>query len=93
MGVPVVSLAGNAYVSRQGVSLLSNLGLQELVAATPDAYVETAVNLAKDRERLGRLRAELRERMRQAPVVDGVRFTRHLEAAYRRMWRERCGVP
>jgi protein O-GlcNAc transferase len=90
MGVPVVSLAGNAYVSRQGVSLLSNLGLQDLVAATPEAYVEAAVNLARDPERLGQLRAEMRERMRRSPLLDGVRFTRNLEAAYRMMWRRWC---
>lgn len=90
MGVPVVSLAGDAYVSRQGVSLLSNLGLQDLLAATPDAYVETAVSLAKDPQRLSQFRAELRPRMEQSPLLDGVRFTRYLEAAYRTMWRRWC---
>jgi predicted O-linked N-acetylglucosamine transferase (SPINDLY family) len=88
MGVPVISLAGNAYVSRQGVSMLSNLGLPELIAATPDAYVEIAVGLASDLARLRELRATLRERMSRSPLTDAQRFTRGLEEAYRRMWEE-----
>lgn len=90
MGVPVVTLAGRSHVSRVGVSMLSNLGLQNLVATGETDYVDIAVALARDRERLARLRLGLRERMRNAPNTDGARVTRHLEAAYRRMWSDYC---
>jgi len=36
MGVPVVSLAGKVHMSRVGVSLLSNVGLAELIADSPE---------------------------------------------------------
>lgn len=90
MGVPVVTEAGNSHVSRVGVSLLSNLGLEELIANSPQAYVALALDLARDRARLGHLRESLRPRMDSAPLTDGPGFTRALEAAYREMWRDWC---
>jgi predicted O-linked N-acetylglucosamine transferase (SPINDLY family) len=90
MGVPIVTLTGRLPVARVGVSLLSNLGLQELIAETPDAYVETAVRLAGDLERLRHLRAGLRERMRASLLLDGGTFTRHLEDTYSAIWRRWC---
>jgi predicted O-linked N-acetylglucosamine transferase (SPINDLY family) len=87
MGVPVVTLVGKTVVGRAGLSFASNLGMPELVAATPDAFVEAAVALAKDRPRLAALRAGLRERMRRSPLMDAPRFARHFEAALRSEWR------
>jgi predicted O-linked N-acetylglucosamine transferase (SPINDLY family) len=91
MGVPFVTLAGRLPVARVGVSLLSNLGLSDLIAETPDAYLATAVRLAGDLDRLRQLRAGLRERMSASPLLDARTFTRRLEEAYRLMWRHSCG--
>jgi len=90
MGVPVVSLAGTTCFSRQSVGLLNAVGLADLVATTPEAYVEAAVGLARDLGRLGELRASLRERMRKSPLTNVQRFTQHLEDAYRTMWKTWC---
>jgi predicted O-linked N-acetylglucosamine transferase (SPINDLY family) len=91
MGVPVVSLAGQTAVGRGGVSILSNVGLPELVAQTPEQYVRIAVELAQDLSRLSELRATLRDRMQASPLMNAPRFTRNVEAAYREMWRRWCG--
>lgn len=90
MGLPVVSLRGQTAVSRGGFSLLSNIGLPELVAQTEDEYVRIAATLARDRPRLARLRRELRPRMLASPLMDTPRFTRNLETAFRTMWRTWC---
>jgi protein O-GlcNAc transferase len=90
MGVPVVTLAGNTASSRGGASLLHAVGLGELIAETPEQYVDIAAMLAADRERLARLRAALRERMRASPLMDGRRFALNLERAYRGMWQAWC---
>ena len=90
MGVPVVSLSGTTAVSRAGLSLLSNLGLANLAATTPDEYVAVAVRLAADRARLAGLRAGLRRRMAGSPLMDAGRFTRNLEESYRDLWRRWC---
>ncbi len=90
MGVPVVSLAGRTAVARAGVSILSNMGLKELVAGTEEEYVRIAVKLAEDLQRLAGLRRELRERMRASPLMDAGRFARSVEGAYREGWRRWC---
>ncbi|HEX8521862.1 MAG TPA: tetratricopeptide repeat protein, partial [Tepidisphaeraceae bacterium] len=88
MGVPVVTLAGRTHVSRVGVSLLSNVGLTELIATSPQDYVAIAAKLAGNEARLTELRHSLRERIASSPICDEVGFTRELERAYRGMWEE-----
>jgi len=61
---------------------LNNLGLTELIADSPDAYVAIAVRLANDPDMLGRLRELLRTRMAASPLCAAPRFTRQLEQAY-----------
>jgi protein O-GlcNAc transferase len=85
MGVPVITLAGRAHVSRVGLSLLTRVGLGELIAATPEEYVGKAIELAKDHERRRTIATDLRERMRTSPLMDTKRFTLELEAAYGRI--------
>ncbi len=91
MGVPSVMMEGDSYVSRFGGSALRNLGLEELIARSPERYVETAVAWAGQRRRLAELRPALRDRMRQSPLLDAAGFARNLEEAYRQMWRRWCG--
>jgi protein O-GlcNAc transferase len=91
MGVPVVSLTdGKIPMARGGISILSNLGLKELLAKDHEEFVRIAAGLAGDLERLAKIRNGLRERIRASPLMDGPRFARNMEAAYRRMWGERC---
>ena len=68
MGVPVVTLAGNTPASRVGISLLSNVGLPELIAKNQNEYVKIAVDLATDMGRLQSLRERLRDMMQQSPL-------------------------
>jgi predicted O-linked N-acetylglucosamine transferase (SPINDLY family) len=89
-GVPVVSLVGQTAVGRGGLSILTNIGLPELAAASVDAYIETAASLARDTARLIELRHTLRDRMRASPLMDGPRFARNVEACYRKMWQAWC---
>jgi hypothetical protein len=91
MGVPVVSLAGRTAVGRAGLSILSNAGLPELVARSPEEYVRIARDLAADLPRLADLRAGLRSRLLRSPLTDAPRFARNVEAAFRGMWRRWCG--
>jgi protein O-GlcNAc transferase len=90
MGVPVVTLAGRTHVSRTGVSVLSNVGLRELVAESPEAYVAKAVSLTQDLPRLAWLRRGLRERIRLSPLCEQRGFASRLEAAYRNLWHRWC---
>ena len=92
MGVPVVTLAGNRPFARSGASILTNLGLADLVTECADSYIGAAIALAKDRPRLEQLRAELRARMRASPLTDTSRFARDFEAALHEMWVRLAGA-
>jgi predicted O-linked N-acetylglucosamine transferase (SPINDLY family) len=93
MGVPVITLAGATHISRVGISLLTNAGLPELIAQTPERYVEITATLAKALPRLADLRCNLRQKMRTSPLMDGPRFARDFESACREMWRKWCLTP
>jgi len=90
MGVPVLSLRGATALSRQGESLLQNLGLPDWVAANEDDYLARAVTHASDLRALAALRAGLRERLLQSPLCDAHRFAGHFEALLRQAWRTWC---
>jgi predicted O-linked N-acetylglucosamine transferase (SPINDLY family) len=90
MGVPVISLAGHTHCSRVGVSMLTNVGLGELVAGSPEQYVATATEVAKNPGQLKALRQGLRERVAASPICNAPVFVRDLEGLYRQMWRELC---
>jgi predicted O-linked N-acetylglucosamine transferase (SPINDLY family) len=89
MGVPFIAIAGDRYMARMGLSLLSNVGLGNLVAGNLDEYVALACKLASDPIHLAAMRASLRERMANS-IADCAPFTRGLESAYRKMWRDWC---
>jgi predicted O-linked N-acetylglucosamine transferase (SPINDLY family)/glycosyltransferase involved in cell wall biosynthesis len=91
MGVPVLTLVGKTVMGRAGWSQLCNLGLQELAAETPEQYVALAARWADQLPRLQEVRRTLRQRMEQSPLMDGKRFARSVEEAYRQMWRRWCG--
>ena len=90
MGVPVVTLAGDRAVARGGVSILTNVGLPELIARDVEDYVRIAVDLARDADRLVQLRASMRQRMRAAPLMDAESFAGDFEEVIRSAWRAWC---
>jgi len=90
MSVPVVTLVGETQASRMGLSILSTLGLDKLIAYTPDEYVEICVELASNLDYLKELRQKMRERMLSSPLMNGKIFTHELEEHYRMMWKKWC---
>lgn len=90
MGVPVVTIAGNSHVSRVGVSLLSNVGLADLIATDEEDYLKRCASIAADEPRRIALRSRLREMVTSSVLCDHAGFTRRLEAHYRESWRDWC---
>jgi predicted O-linked N-acetylglucosamine transferase (SPINDLY family) len=90
MGVPVVTQLGQRVPGRVSASLLTTLGLSDLVAGTADEYVTIASRLAADHGRLSHERQTLRARLMAAPLADADRYTRAVEAVYRELWKRWC---
>jgi protein O-GlcNAc transferase len=82
MGVPVVGMAGQRHASRVGISLLSNIGLPELIGQSAAEYIRLAVALAGDPNQLQALRLSMRERLEVSPLRQEQQFVRQLEAIY-----------
>jgi predicted O-linked N-acetylglucosamine transferase (SPINDLY family) len=82
MGVPVVVLRGDRFVSRVGASLLTYTGLKDLITESPQQYIELAVELARDPEQVGELRRQLRRHLPNTPVFNPATFVKGLEAKY-----------
>jgi len=85
-GVPVLTCPGPGFAGRVGGSLLTSLGLSDLIAPDPAAYERTAVHLATHPDDLGALRARLAASKGPGTPFDPVGHARHLEAAWRAMW-------
>ena len=90
MGVPVISLTGKTYVSRLGLSILTNVGLGFFAASTPEEYVAKATALAAKPEALAKIRATMRQRMLVSSLCDAKTFADSVEEAYRKMWHRWC---
>ena len=86
-GVPVVTIQGGHFASRVSASILSALGMAELIAHTMSEYRDLALHLAADGKTLQRIREKIAYCRNREPLFDTPRFVRNLEKAYREMWR------
>lgn len=92
MGVPTVSQVGEAIFERLSYSILNNAGLGDLCASTPEAFVETAVNLAADHERIQALRTGLRDQLKASPLGQTEQFAKDFYALIADTVEKRLGV-
>jgi predicted O-linked N-acetylglucosamine transferase (SPINDLY family) len=87
MGVPVVTLAGDRFVSRVGCTILRAAGHPEWIASDPEDYISIALAL---RQQVASLRPGLASQIAQSPLASAGAFAAKLEMAYRSMWRKWC---
>lgn len=86
-GVPVITLQGSHFVSRMSSSILTAVGLAELVANSLEEYEALAIRLACTPDELQAIRERLAKNCLTEPLFDTPRFVRNLEKAYKRMWK------
>jgi predicted O-linked N-acetylglucosamine transferase (SPINDLY family) len=89
-GVPLVALQGDVFAGRVGASMLNAAGLGELVASTPQEYLDIALRLYRNPQQLAVLRQRLAEGRKSAPLFDMRSFARNLEHIYFQMWQNFC---
>ena len=85
-GTPVVTLQGNHFASRVSSSILSALGMPDLITYTLEEYEALAVRLAHDPNGLKAIKYKIAQNQLKMPLFDTSRFVRSLELAYKKMW-------
>jgi predicted O-linked N-acetylglucosamine transferase (SPINDLY family) len=90
MGTPMVAITGNTFAGRHSTTHLMNAGLPELVASNLEEYIEKAVNLANNVDRIKEYKASLRNDLMKSPVMNHVQFANDLENEIRKMWVKYC---
>lgn len=91
MGVPVLSLHGDRFLSLSAKSIAHHAGLPDWVAVDKNDYVAKAVAFTSNLERLAALRSGLRQQVLASPLFDAARFARNFEDALWGMWQARDG--
>jgi predicted O-linked N-acetylglucosamine transferase (SPINDLY family) len=86
MGVPVLTLSGRSFAARVCGSLVRSAGLPELVTESPRDYVDHAVALGHDRQRLNAYKARLKANRDTCTLFDTAKLVRDMEGLYARMW-------
>jgi predicted O-linked N-acetylglucosamine transferase (SPINDLY family) len=90
-GVPHIACRGDTFAARVSASLLTAIGLPNVIVRSPGEYRALALRLATDRDALSALRRRLAANRLTTALFDSGRFVRHLEAGYEAMWR-RCAA-
>jgi predicted O-linked N-acetylglucosamine transferase (SPINDLY family) len=85
-GLPVVTCLGSTFAGRVAASLLSAIGLPELITSSLGEYETLALKLAREPDLLAGIKSKLDRNRQTFPLFDTARFARHLEAAYEVMW-------
>jgi predicted O-linked N-acetylglucosamine transferase (SPINDLY family) len=88
MGVPILTLPGRSFASRVCGSLVRSAGIGDTICQSADQYVEKAVELGRDREKLGQIRNRLVSGRDSSLLFDTPQLVSNLEDLYRRMWSE-----
>jgi len=87
MGVPVITMQGNHFLSHLGESIANNTGLSDWIAVDEEDYVAKAIAFSTDLEGLEKLRSRLRAQVLSRPLFDAERFANHFKNALRGMWK------
>lgn len=86
MGVPTITLPGDRFEGRHSLSHLTNVGLNDCIAASETEYIDKALRLAADVPGLSQLRAGLRDKMLASPLCNGPLFAEHFGLLMQQVW-------
>jgi predicted O-linked N-acetylglucosamine transferase (SPINDLY family) len=86
MGLPVLTVKGNAYPSRMASSILNAVNLPELITHSQEEYESLAIDLANNPDKLNKIKDKLSANLKTAPLYNTKLFTKNLETAYLKMY-------
>jgi protein O-GlcNAc transferase len=86
MGLPLLTMIGKSFNSREAASILTSMNLPELITNTPEEYEALAIELATHPEKLKAIKDKLASNLTTAPLYNTKLFVRNLESAYTTMY-------
>ena len=84
-GLPIITLQGDVFASRVSSSLLSHLGVNDLITKSIEMYEEVAVDLYHDKEKYNQIKNLISEKIHDSSLYDPIKYTSNLESVYRRL--------
>ena len=85
-GVPVVALQGKHFASRVSSSNLTAIGMEQLITHDLENYFNLAVTLARQPQRLIKIKKELLANQNKTPLFNTENLVKNLEKAYEQIW-------
>ena len=89
MGVPVITLTGKNYITRQSASVLSNVGLSDWIVKNKSEYIQKLKKLT-NYETISKLRSNLREQVINSPLCNGQNFSKDFENSIKQILKINC---
>ncbi len=87
MGVPLLTIKGNNFYSRIGVSINKNLGMDDWIANNEKDYISKAISKASNLEKLFQIKKELRNKFLKSPLSNTKKYAKHFENFLNLIWK------
>jgi protein O-GlcNAc transferase len=87
MGVPVLTLKGDRYLSHFGESINSNLNMNDWIAKSKEEYISKAIKFSSNIKELTRIRTNLRHKALSSPVFNAPKFAVHFNDMILKIWK------
>ena len=85
-GVPIITVLGKSFANNVCASILSSLGLKELICKDFDEYKNKAINLGKNPEKLLNLKKKIKSNIIKKPLFNSKSYTKNLEKAFSQIY-------
>jgi predicted O-linked N-acetylglucosamine transferase (SPINDLY family) len=89
-GVPVLTKSGRSFASRVAASLLTNIGLPELITTSKHDFEKKAIELAKNPDQLEKLRAKIGACRTTSPLFNTTKFIKDFEEKMIQIYADRA---
>ena len=87
MGLPLITMKGKSFNSREAASILTSINLPELITNTPEEYEALAIELATNPGKLKAIKDKLKVNLSTAPLYDTKLFAKNIESAYTQIYK------
>ena len=78
-GLPVLTKIGESFAARVSASILTSIGLPELITYNEKEYEEKAINIARNPSELIRIKTKLTRVIETSPLYNSELYTKNLE--------------